>query len=420
MAYFFSSILACRHGKQAKIEEGIKLQNLVSHKSYQRFYFEDQFDSYDINPLVMLIITKPVDYTNVSVIESIHALIEDAQKIEGINNNYVFDWTDEFLDQLDELRQYADLDESIVFSNLTLNESEKSENYAIRRNELDRRRNYTRLLGKFENTQSPYENDMVIRYNEERGRKEIVASRFYIRYNGVKFNSKDAKPMHALYTLCNKSELPVMAYANTFKYYEQFEQTLPNVLQAFIIGTICMFVISLIFVPDIVSAFCIIFSMVSIMVGLIALMNVWGLTLSSITMIEIIMSVGFCIDFSAHVTHCFIASAGCGSRSERAYTACIKTGLPIFNSAISSIIGVCVLAFAESYIFISFFKTMFILMTLGIINSMFFLPVLLSLIGPHWKRHKNKPINGNGAKYKLQLNKNNLKQNLNLLKETNN
>lgn len=30
-------------------------------------------------------------------------------------------------------------------------------------------------------------------------------------------------------------------------------------------------------------------------------------------------------------------------------------------------------------------------MVLGILHSMFFLPVLLSIIGPHWKRHKQEP-----------------------------
>ena len=36
------------------------------------------------------------------------------------------------------------------------------------------------------------------------------------------------------------------------------------------------------------------------------------------------------IDFSVHVTHVFIGSKG--SRNERAYQACIETGIPILNS----------------------------------------------------------------------------------------
>ena len=171
--------------------------------------------------------------------------------------------------------------------------------------------------------------------------------------------------------------------------FEQFEQTVPNTIQAFIIATESMYLISLIFIPDLVSAFCIILSMFSIMIGMVGFMHVWGLSLSSITMIEVIMSVGFCIDFSAHLTHAFIAGVGKGSRNERAYQACVQTGVPILNSAISTIIGVCVLGFSESYVFQTFFKTLILIMVLGVFTSMLFLPVLLSLIGPHWNCHKN-------------------------------
>jgi predicted RND superfamily exporter protein len=155
-----------------------------------------------------------------------------------------------------------------------------------------------------------------------------------------------------------------------------------------------MYLISLIFIPDIISAICIILSMLSIMIGMVGFMHIWGLSLSSITMIEVIMCVGFCIDFSAHLTHAFIAGVGKGTRNERAYKACVQTGVPILNSALSTIIGVLVLGFSDSYVFLTFFKTLILIMSLGVFTSMLFLPVLLSLIGPNWKIHKeNKSIN---------------------------
>jgi predicted RND superfamily exporter protein len=166
------------------------------------------------------------------------------------------------------------------------------------------------------------------------------------------------------------------------------EYTTSNILTSFIIGIEIMYIISLFFIPDLISILCIIFSMISIMTGLIASMHLWGLTISPITMSLLILSVGFCIDFSAHLTHCFIASVGKGNRSKRAYAACMRIGMPIVNSAVSTILGICVLAFSRSYFFMSFFKTILLLMCLGVIHSMIFLPVLLSLIGPYWSRHK--------------------------------
>lgn len=194
--------------------------------------------------------------------------------------------------------------------------------------------------------------------------------------------------MHLLRKLCAESGLPIVPYSITFKFYEQFEQTLPNVLQAFLIAFEAMYLIALVFIPDLVTVVCIVASMASILAGLLGLMHLWSLTLSSVTMIELIMSVGFCVDFSAHICHAFIAKSGVGTRSRRAYKACMSVGIPIFNSALSTVIGLSLLAFCRSYIFVSFFKTMTILMLLGVLNSLIFLPVLLSLVGPHWPRHR--------------------------------
>ena len=105
-------------------------------------------------------------------------------------------------------------------------------------------------------------------------------------------------------------------------------------------------------------------------------MDIWGLSLNSI--IEVIMCVGFCIDFIAHLTHAFIAGIGKGSRNEPAHKACVQTGVPILNSALSTIIGVVVLRFSDSYIFLTFFTTLILIMLLGVFTSMLFIPVLLS------------------------------------------
>jgi hypothetical protein len=66
------------------------------------------------------------------------------------------------------------------------------------------------------------------------------------------------------------------------------------VIQAFLIASEAMYLISLLFIPDLISVFCIILSMMSIMIGLVGFMHIWSLQINSITMIQIIMNVGFC------------------------------------------------------------------------------------------------------------------------------
>jgi hypothetical protein len=346
-----------------KIQEGINLGDLVSDNSYYRAYIMDNVASVNLFPIVMLVVTKPIDYTNKSVKKQIRKLLDNAKNIDGISPHFEFNWMAHYENILDDYKKEMKSNQSTGNS-----------------------------LMEIQKDFFPFSNDAVIEFNNKTQKYEIVASRFYLQFEFLKLNSEDAIPMNQLRSLCTNSNLPIIPYAISFKIYEQFEETIPNVIQAFIIALEAMYLVSLIFIPDLLSTVCIIFTMISIMIGLVGSMHLWGLTLSSVTMIQLVMSVGFCIDFTAHLTHAFIASVGTGTRSERAYKACMRTGLPIFNSAISTIIGVCVLAFCKSYIFLSFFKTLFILMCLGMLNSMLFLPVLLSLIGPHWKRHNEPKI----------------------------
>ena len=339
----------------SRIEEGLEIANLVADKSYFRSFVKENFAEFNLEAPIVLAICEPVDYSNKSVRNQINQLLDEARELEGMNNNFLLNWMNIFNDELKELR--------------------KSHNPDL-------------ILQKMTETTSSYSNDIILGFNEALNQTQIFASRFYLKYEKTTLTSKDAVVMNRLRALCANSDLPIEVYSVGFKMFEQFEQTVPNILQAFIIATESMYLITLIFIPDLVSAICIILSMGSIMIGMIGFMHVWGLSLSSITMIEVIMSVGFCIDFSAHLTHSFIAGVGKGSRNERAYQACLQTGVPILNSALSTIIGVCVLGFSESYIFMTFFKTLLIVMLLGVLTSMLFLPVLLSLIGPHWKIHK--------------------------------
>ena len=41
----------------------------------------------------------------------------------------------------------------------------------------------------------------------------------------------------------------------------------------------------------------------------VGLMHVWGVSLNSISMINLVMAIGFAVDYSAHLAHSFVFSA---------------------------------------------------------------------------------------------------------------
>lgn len=102
---------------------------------------------------------------------------------------------------------------------------------------------------------------------------------------------------------------------------------------------------------------------------------------SGISMIHLIMSVGFSVDFSAHICAAYLMSDA-RTRAERAEYAIVHASGPIFNGGMSSLVGVSMLLMSESYIFTTFFKIMSMVITAGAVHAVFFMPILLSYIGP--------------------------------------
>ena len=110
-------------------------------------------------------------------------------------------------------------------------------------------------------------------------------------------------------------------------------------------------------------------------------MTLWDVNLDCISMINLIMCIGFSVDFSAHISYAYLSGRGL-SADDRLREALHSLGLPILQGGVSTILAVGTLALAPSYIFITFFKTNFLVITFGMLHGMLLLPVLLSLLGP--------------------------------------
>lgn len=67
---------------------------------------------------------------------------------------------------------------------------------------------------------------------------------------------------------------------------------------------------------------------------------------------------------------------------ERVRQCLYSLGLPIVQGAVSTVLGVVALLVAPSYIFITFFKVIFLVIFIAAMHGLLLLPVLLSLFGP--------------------------------------
>lgn len=104
-------------------------------------------------------------------------------------------------------------------------------------------------------------------------------------------------------------------------------------------------------------------------------MYYWDLTLSSITMIHLVMSVGFSVDFSVHICHAFL--------SYRKEQKCFKRHL--ICQVDLYLMQRCLLSlgfnafFSESY-FSVFGRVMLLVIIFGLLHDSFFLPLTLEFV----------------------------------------
>merc|ERR1719199_121280 len=122
-------------------------------------------------------------------------------------------------------------------------------------------------------------------------------------------------------------------------------------------------------------ALCIIMSIVDV----VGLLHWWDVTISGVSTIYILISVGLAVDYSAHIAHMFVVSRG--TAPERAVLALERIGPSVFNAIVSTLLAVLLIGFSKSYVFRIFFKALFLTVILGGAHGMCFLPAVLSLFG---------------------------------------
>lgn len=86
-------------------------------------------------------------------------------------------------------------------------------------------------------------------------------------------------------------------------------------------------------------------------------MHYWNIKLNMISMVNLLISIGFAVDYSTHLAHTFLECVG-PDRNSRTIESLVLMGNPIFHGAMASLLGVVMLGFSESHIFQIFFKMM--------------------------------------------------------------
>ncbi|XP_048470919.1 patched domain-containing protein 3-like isoform X2 [Rhincodon typus] len=308
VGYLASSIYGCLH-----IKEGIDLRNLAFDDSYLIRFYDDESDFFsEYGPRVMVAVTEPVEYWDSTIQDEIETCMERLE-----NNSYVDPELSESW-----LRVYIDL--SIKMSI-----------------DIREKNTFIENLPKLFKFVSSFQQDIELPGDNI----SIRASRFFIQIVNTS-NSIDQKNMLIeLRNLANECRIPLLVYHPAFIYFDQFLVIVTNTVQNIILAAIAMLVISLLLVPNPVCSLWVTFAIASVLVGVAGFMTFWGVNLDSISMINLVVCIGFSVDFTAHITYAFVSNDK-PNADERAIDVLYKLGYPILQGSLSTILGVAVLSIA--------------------------------------------------------------------------
>ncbi|XP_008110596.2 patched domain-containing protein 3 [Anolis carolinensis] len=341
LIYLGSCIYGC-----IQIKEGIDLRNLASDHSYVVQYYDwekEYFSGY--GPRVMVVVTESVAYWDPSVRKDIENCMEALENSSYVDAKLSESW----------LRVYEG-----VAPRMSIN--------------LNDRNVFIGNLSVLFRINPDYKWD--VDYNDT----EIAASRFFIQTVNVTTAVDEKILLNELRDLAEGCKIPLIVYHPAFIYFDQYLVITQNTIQNILIATGVMLLISLLLIPHPICSLWVTFAIASVIVGVAGFMTYWNVNLDSISMINLVICIGFSVDFSAHISYAFVSSEK-PSGNEKAVDALYHLGYPVLQGAASTVLGVAVLSMATTYIFRTFFKIMFLVILFGAAHGLIFIPVFLTLFG---------------------------------------
>ncbi|XP_070560881.1 patched domain-containing protein 3-like isoform X2 [Ptychodera flava] len=358
LGYLGVSIFGC-----LQLSEGINPKQLALEDSYSVGYY-DTHETYFIQygPVVQMVITTPQHYSDASVQEEFRRVLQELRDTSYFHKDGTHTtqcWLIEYLEFLNQSGLSYDGEDMFIFH----------------------------LRNSFLNFQSymKYEVDVVFSFDNT----TIEASRCLVISHNISNANVERKRefMDRSREIAALSWIPMLVYHPSFIFDDHFAAILPSTIQNVLIAVVSMLLVSLLLIPQPICGLYVTISITSIIVGVIGFMALWDVGLDFVSMIIIVVCIGFSVDYTAHVAYVFVISQR-DSRNERAIESLHLLGLPILQSVFSTILAVSLISTTKTYMFRAIFKEIFLGILFGGIHGLLFLPVFLSSIGPVRTRHK--------------------------------
>uniref|UniRef100_A0A183VBW7 Patched domain-containing protein 3 n=1 Tax=Toxocara canis TaxID=6265 RepID=A0A183VBW7_TOXCA len=362
LIYISFAILGC-----SMVEEGLNPKFLVRESFYLNKFYVLMDETFWREGLQMqVVVNSPPDFFNHFDRKKFQAMLDEFENTEfTMKHNATMLWLDAYERKLDE-------------------ESKQLKIPLPKTNEewYERCREWLITAG----GRRLWEKDVVWGKNssDPETYNHLYAFRFQLGLRNYRTPTDHVRSAQLMRAIAAKySQFNVTTFHEYYPFVDQYIELKPALIRNCILALISMLIVSFIMIPNYGAAFAIAGAICSIDVGVVGYMTFWGVRLESVSMITVIMSIGFAVDLSAHIGYAYVKAHG--DRKKKAIEALETIGWPVFLGAFSTVVGILVLVTVDAYIVQIFFKTIFLVIVFSMMHGLIFLPVLLTFVLPHAK-----------------------------------
>ena len=337
---------------------GVELKALVAPSSHIHDYLVTDSKYFGFSFPVVFVMDEGVDYNRATANLTAELLLK-ARRDPGIDKDFVRCWVTDFFNS--------------SHRNRTGEEGEEEDDFRVK------------VVEEFLLDSETFTGDVVL---DEAGER-ILASRCYV------FTEKNSDPeeltalMLRMRGLAEEAGFPVFAYHPAFLAYDRRLALLPQLFWAAGVAVAALCALFAVCFPDPVAAVVVVpaANCVSTLLGTLGFLHFLGVPVSFVSLPHLVLSAGFAVYFSAHVSAAYLQSPR-ASRADRVADAVSLAAAPVLGGALCVLVGVLLLLAAGSYSFAVLFKATLLTLLLALFHAAFLTPTLLSWIGREKSREE--------------------------------
>ncbi|XP_023209924.1 patched domain-containing protein 3-like [Centruroides sculpturatus] len=236
---------------------------------------------------VHVVINETLDYSNPRVQESVNDFLKKFHTIENIAGyEFEFSWL-----------KYYNKFQTHPFSKYSL----KGYDLSQKQDFMDALRN---VFLKFTGAKQ-FNNDIIYNHNYT----DIVASRFLFLAKDVSDRVTEFKIVNDLSKIAEQAPFSVVIHTIISHLVEQGMVIRQITFQLFWITSLLIFGIFVSLIPNLHCAVIVAICVGSIIAQTIGFMSLWAINLDIVSLMCLILCIGFCVNYPTHICYCFITSS---------------------------------------------------------------------------------------------------------------